>query len=149
MNASADLPDVNVWLALTDDRHVHHHAAQRYWNEQRAGEIAFCRVTMLALLRLVTHPQVMSGMPFTHDEAWNIYRTYRNLRIIRFLPESDALETTFAALSTETNLPHRLWTDAYLAAFAISTGKRLVSFDADFLRFPKLDLLLLEGCETG
>jgi len=100
---------------------------------------------MLALLRLVTNPQVMSGIPFTHDEAWNIYRTYRNLPIIRFLPESDTLETIFAALSMDSILPHRLWTDAYLAAFAISTGRRLVSFDADFLRFSELDLLLLKA----
>jgi hypothetical protein len=61
---------------------------------------------MLALLRLVTNPQVMSGIPFTHDEAWNIYRTYRNLPIIRFLPESDTLETIFAALSMDSILPH-------------------------------------------
>lgn len=145
MNAPVDLPDVNVWLALTDDRHVHHQAAQQYWNEQRAGEIAFCRVTMLALLRLATNAQVMSGSPFTHDEAWNIYRTYRNLPIIRFLPEANTLETTFAALTTDPNLPHRLWTDAYLAAFAISTANRLISFDTDFQRFPGLDLLLLKA----
>lgn len=140
-----DLPDVNVWLALTDDRHVHHHAARQYWNEQRAGEIAFCRVTMLALLRLVTHSQVMSGSPFTNSEAWNIYRSYRSLPIIRFFPEAETQETIFAALSSDPLLPHRLWADAYLAAFAISSGNRLVSFDQDFQRFPKLDLLLLAG----
>lgn len=145
MNPPADLPDVNVWLALTDDRHIHHEVARDYWNKQRSDEIAFCRVTMLALLRLVTHPQVMSGLPFTHKEAWNIYRTYRNLPIIRLLPEADTLETAFAALTGDPELPHRLWTDAYLAAFAISSGSRLVSFDPDFLRFPGLDLLLLEG----
>jgi toxin-antitoxin system PIN domain toxin len=147
MSASIDLPDVNAWLALTDDRHVHHLAAQKYWNEQRAGEIAFCRVTMLALLRLLTNTQVMSGLPYTHEEAWNIYRTYRNLPIIHFLPEANTLETTFAALTTDYTLPHRLWTDAYLAAFAISTRSRLVSFDTDFKRFPNLDLLLLNPFE--
>jgi toxin-antitoxin system PIN domain toxin len=145
MKAPVDLPDVNVWLALTDDRHVHHPVAQLYWNERRAAKVGFCRVTMLALLRLVTNPQVMSDLPFTHAEAWNIYRTYRNLPIIRFLPEPDTLEPTFAALSSDAAVPHRLWTDAYLAAFAISTGIRLVSFDADFQRFPNLDLLLLKG----
>ncbi len=144
MSAPVDIPDVNVWLALTDDRHVHHQAARQYWNEQRANEIAFCRVTMLAILRLVTNAQVMSGHPFTNDEAWDIYRTYRNLTIIRFLPEANALETTFATLTTDSALPHRLWTDAYLAAFAISTANRLVSFDTDFQRFPGLDLLLLK-----
>jgi len=144
VNTPVDLPDVNVWLALTDDSHVHHQAARQYWNEQRSGEIAFCRVTMLALLRLVTNAHVMSGSPFTHAEAWNAYRTYRNLPIIRFLSEATTLETTFASFTTDPSLPHRLWTDAYLAAFAISTGNRLISFDTDFQRFPNLDLLLLK-----
>jgi hypothetical protein len=147
-SAMLDLPDVNVWLALTDDRHVQHQAARHYWNEQRAGGIAFCRVTMLALLRLVTHPQVMSGNPFTHAEAWNIYHTYRNLPIIRFQPEADTLETTFAALTSDQALPHRLWTDAYLAAFAISSGARLVTFDLDFERFSNLEMLLLKAAIT-
>jgi hypothetical protein len=145
MSARVDLLDVNVWLALTDERHVHHQAARVYWNEQRADHIAFCRVTMLALLRLVTHPKVMSGVPFTHDEAWNIYRTYRNLPIVRFLPEANTLETTLASLTTDPDLPHRFWTDAYLAAFAITSGSRLVSFDADFERFPGLNVLRLKA----
>lgn len=144
MSARIDLPDVNVWLALTDERHVHHQAARLYWNEERADHIAFCRVTMLALLRLVTHPKVMSGAPFTHDEAWNIYQTYRNLPIIRFLPEANTLETTLESLTINPDLPHRLWTDAYLAAFAISNGNRLISFDADFKRFSNLDMLILK-----
>jgi hypothetical protein len=55
------------------------------------------------------------------------------------------LETTLASLTTDPDLPHRLWTDAYLAAFAISTGNRLISFDTDFMRFPNLDLLILKA----
>lgn len=144
MRARLDLPDVNVWLALTDERHVHHQAARHYWNEQRADHIAFCRVTMLALLRLVTHPRVMSGTPFTTEEAWNIYRTYRNLPIIRFVNEADDLEAIFSSLTADPKFPHHLWTDAYLAAFAISSGSRLVTFDADFERFQELDVLRLK-----
>jgi uncharacterized protein len=145
MSGVVDLPDVNVWLALTDKRHVHHPAARAYWSEQRAPEMAFCRVTMLALLRLLAHPQVMSGLPFTHAEAWAIYRTYRNLPIVRFLAEGQDLESFFAAFSADPTLPHRHWTDAYLAAFAVSREVRLVTFDEDFLRFPNLDLVILKG----
>ena len=39
---------------------------------------------------------------------------------------------------------HRLWTDAYLAAFSFASGCRLVSFDADFRRFPGLNFLRLQ-----
>lgn len=86
----------------------------------------------------------MSGHPFINSEAWDIYRTCRNLPIIRFLPEANSLDTTFATLTTDPALPHRLWTDAYLAALAISTDNRLVSFDTNFQRFPGLNLLLLK-----
>jgi predicted nucleic acid-binding protein len=37
----------------------------------------------------------------------------------------------------------RLWTDAYLAAFARAGRMRLVSFDRHFSRFDDLDLHLL------
>ena len=44
----------------------------------------------------------------------------------------------------QATLPHHLWTDAYLASFAIACGCRLVSFDADFVRFPGLNFLHLQ-----
>jgi predicted nucleic acid-binding protein len=40
-------------------------------------------------------------------------------------------------------LSPRLWTDAYLAAFALAGGHRLVTFDQGFLRFPGLEVLRL------
>ena len=35
----------------------------------------------------------------------------------------------------EPDMPPRLWTDTYLAAFALAGGLRLVTFDKDFARF--------------
>jgi predicted nucleic acid-binding protein len=35
------------------------------------------------------------------------------------------------------------WTDAYLAAFAMASGSRLVTFDAHFHRYPGLEFLHL------
>ena len=40
--------------------------------------------------------------------------------------------------------PARLWTDAYLAAFAAAGGLRLVTFDKDFARFGELARLQLQ-----
>jgi predicted nucleic acid-binding protein len=39
---------------------------------------------------------------------------------------------------------HRMWTDSYLAAFALASKSRLVSFDGDFNRFAGLDFLHLK-----
>ena len=47
-------------------------------------------------------------------------------------------------LLTDGLVTPRTWTDSYLAAFAMTEGARLISFDTDFQRYPDLDLLPLE-----
>jgi predicted nucleic acid-binding protein len=95
-------------------------------------------------MRLATHPGVMQGNRFTPREIWGIYRTYLAMPIVHFLPEPASLDSAFSTLTLTTDFPQRLWTDAYLAAFALASGCRIVSFDADFARFPKLDFLPLQ-----
>ena len=41
-------------------------------------------------------------------------------------------------------MPARLWTDAYIAAFAMKGAWRVVTFDQDFKRFDELQVLLLD-----
>ena len=137
-----NIPDINVWLALVDQNHTHHASAARYWQDISKTEVAFTRVSMLGLLRLSTMPGVLSR-PLSAVEAWAIYRQFLSDPNHRFLDEPATLEYHFAALTAQGALPHRLWTDAYLAAFAIASGCRLVSFDADFSRFPGLNFLRL------
>jgi hypothetical protein len=143
-----DLLDVNVWLSLLDENHDHHKVARRYWEKQSAPAMAFCRVTMLGLLRLMTHPKVMAGQPFTAGEAWQAYRRLRALPEIVFLGEAGAeadVEQRLTRFSDQPGFAQALWTDAYLAALASSCGFRLVSFDSDFARFEGLDFLHLEA----
>jgi toxin-antitoxin system PIN domain toxin len=137
-----DLPDVNLWLALVDHRHVHHPSATAYWSKQ-AAQIAFCRITMLGFLRLCTNPKAVVN-PKTNAEAWAIYQQFTALPNIQFLSEPPQIDTHFQAFTTQFPLPHRLWTDAYLAAFALASGSRLVSFDTDFARFSGLHFLHLK-----
>ena len=108
-----DLPDINVWLALVDENHIHHTTASQYWHDQLNHQAAFCRITMLGLLRLSTHPQILSRT-LTHEEAWGIYRQYLANPAVCFLAEPATTEAQFATLSLAINLPHRLWTDTYL-----------------------------------
>jgi len=52
------LPDVNVWLALTFDSHIHHPAAKN-WFDALSGEVwYFCRMTQQGFLRLATNRTV-------------------------------------------------------------------------------------------
>jgi len=66
------LPDVNVWIALTVAEHVHHAVAKQWFESSEEGQIAFCRVTQMGFLRLLTNPRVMAGQALTPDRAWNV-----------------------------------------------------------------------------
>jgi len=137
-----DLLDVNVWLALVDKRHVHHPVAARYWSDASVQNRAFCRITANGFLRLSSNAAVMQN-PLSLREAWITYLQFLSLPIIRWLPEPPKLDDCFCALTCAPDFAHRLWTDAYLAAFAISSQCRLVSLDGDFKRFVGLDFLHL------
>ena len=141
MGEPIDLPDVNIWLALCVPDHPHHPRAHRYWHDQSTSEVAFCRVTSLAVLRLLTQPVVMGGEPLTVRQSWQVYRAFRELPEVVFAPEPAACESLLEGWATKDDPPARLWTDAYLAAFAMAGTYRLVSFDRDFTRFPGLNLL--------
>ncbi len=136
-----DLPDINVWLALADENHAFHQAARRYWTEQMGDEAAFCRVSMLGFLRLSTQPRVLSRV-LSHDEAWHAYRRYLALPEVHFLTEPGNTEQHFFEFTA--SVPHRLWTDAYFAAFALAGGCRMVSFDSDFKNFSGLNFFHLK-----
>ena len=138
-----DLLDVNVWLALADENHAHHPRARRYWENESATQLAFCRVTMLGFLRLVTHRKIMHGHPFSPSEAWRAYRDFRALPEVILLVDPPDLETTFTAWTDQPDFSQTRWTDGYLAALAHAAGCRLVSFDADYHHFGELHFLHL------
>jgi len=140
-----DLPDVNVWVALSDPRHQFHHAARLYWDNLLEDKCAFCRVTLLGWFRISTNPKAMGGQPFTNVQLWNIYKRLLAFPEVCFLAEPPDIDTVFAEFSSEPGMPHHLWTDAYLAAFARTANCRLVSFDSDFNRFGGVRFLQLES----
>ena len=57
---------------------------------------------------------------------------------VRLVKESDEHWRILQTLLKQTGTAGNLTTDAHLATLAISHGAELVSFDADFARFPKL-----------
>ena len=137
-----DLPDVNVWLAMAVTQHPYHEAAASYWKQLAGKRVWFCRVTMLGLVRLLAQPKVMGDQALTLAEALAAYHRFASLLEIGFHAEpancAAELERRLSA-----DLPARLLTDAYLAAFAESAGLHTVTFDKDFERFPGLGCLRL------
>jgi toxin-antitoxin system PIN domain toxin len=137
-------PDVNVWLALTYDRHVHHVSAAQ-WLEGKDEPVFFCRFTQLGLLRLLTNEQVMGADVLTQRKAWHAYHRWLEDARVGFHDEPDSarLETSFEELSTRSRPSTKLWADAYLAAFARTADLTLVTFDQALRAMPSVPVEVL------
>jgi toxin-antitoxin system PIN domain toxin len=124
------LPDVNVWIALAAEQHTLHRAARQWFGNLQDEKLAFCRLTQLGFLRLLTDRHVMQEEVMRPDEAWEAYSALRLDRRIGYLPEPNALPETWQAFTAGPLSSPNLWTDAYLCAFVHAAGLSLVTFDA-------------------
>ena len=145
MPSSGDLLDANVWLALAVEAHTHHRRARRYWEQEAAPIAAFCRVTQMAFLCLLTNPAVMGSQVLSPSAAWAKTSDFMRLPEVELFDEPLGVEDAWQRFATAGRLSPSLWTDAYLAAFAVRAGLRLVSFDKGFAKFEGLDPLTLES----
>ncbi|MGB7845626.1 MAG: TA system VapC family ribonuclease toxin [Candidatus Acidiferrum sp.] len=123
--------DVNVWLALSYERHVHHVIATRWFRTlENDAHLCFCRHTQLGLLRLLTTDAVMGpDHVLSQSQAWSAYDRCLSDGRTLFLDEPTTIERRFRFLSQETRSSPKDWADAYLAAFAEEAGLCLVTFD--------------------
>jgi toxin-antitoxin system PIN domain toxin len=138
-----DLLDASVWLPLSAPDHVDHCRARRYWDEEAASELVFCRVTALALLRQLTNPRILGDVALDGGTAWRALETWLALPQITFLGEPPGLNELLGEWARQLDLRAGQWADAYLAAFAAASGCRLVAFDGDFHRYPGVEFLHL------
>ncbi len=150
MSASPPRPilaDVNLWLATVLQPHPHHEAAIAWWRHQvlpRGDTVHFCRLTQLGLLRLLTNGAVMGSSVRDPLQAWSDYEALLDQAPVHFADEPQGLEQILRT-ATEASLGSPgLWTDAYLAAFAIAENMVLTTFDRGFRRFAGLRLQLLD-----
>ena len=141
------LADVNVWLSTLVADHPHHKQAVRWWNrtlEDGDSRVAFCRITQLGLLRLLTNLRVMGEQRRTHRQAWSMYEHLLAQPPVVFAPEPEGTEEQLAGLCGSGGASRKFWTDGYLAALAMAGGLGLATFDRDFKRYPDLNLELLD-----
>jgi uncharacterized protein len=124
---------VNVWIALTSERHIHHAIAARWFTSlDEDSRLCFCRITQISLLRLLTTQAVMGAEVMTQREAWLIYDRWLDDPRIAFLDEPSGLEQAFRSHSRGRIPAPKEWADSYLLAFAALSGLRLVTFDQAF-----------------
>ena len=137
------LPDVNVWLALATRRHVHWQAASDWLESVSDGQAAFCRITQMGLLRLLTNRNAMAGDVLSQAEAWRVYWKFNSDPRITFKSEPTSIETAWHELTRSQHSSPSSWTDAYLQAFSRLGGLQVVSFDTGFLRFDEPKAIVL------
>lgn len=140
------LADVNVWLATLVAAHPHHEAATRWWKSDvlPAGQrVAFCRMTQLGLLRLLSNERVMGPQRMDHGQAWAVVGDLTAQENVDMLDEPPGVDRQLAGLCARGGSSPGFWSDAYLTAFALTGRHRFATFDRGFLRFDGLDVLLL------
>jgi hypothetical protein len=119
---------MNVWLALASVEHIHSELARNWWQNED-GTIAFCRLTQLGFLRLMTTAAAMDGKPLTIAEAWRVYdRLYGDDRV-SFVAEPVEVEKRFREKAVGRTASPKVWADAWLLATAQEAGGILVTLD--------------------
>src|SRR5271156_3684374 len=137
------LPDVNVWIALSSDRHVHYPAAENWFQNIESAQIAFCRITELGFLRLLTNTRVMGDDTLDPSRAWAAYDDLRADPRVIFLDEQTGFSGVWRKAGQLVHGGPNAWTDAYLGAFAAHTQSRIVTFDRRFKTADEYDVLTL------
>ena len=136
--------DANVWLALVFSDHVHHPASLAWFETVGNHEALFCRVTQMTLLRHLTNQAIMGKPVLSQKLAWKCYDSLCRDDRAAFSDEPENIEDRWRQITTSRHQHHRLWTDAYLAAFAISAQLPLSTFDRGFQQFDGLTLELVD-----
>ncbi len=140
------LCDSNVFLALAVGQHAHHRQAAVWFGSLGPADTAvFCRATRISFLRLLTQKIATDYMPLSNADAWAVFDQLISDDALGIEAEPKGLDSVWRRLSDLPSASPKRWMDAYLAAFSIAGGMRLVTLDKDFSSFTAsgLDLLLL------
>jgi len=135
----ARLFDTSVWLAATFDQHPAHNAARQALRQATAAEAAvFCRATQQSFLRLLSTAALTKAYgvaALTNRDALLTLDNLQALPQVAWRDEPPAAFGLWRSLAALDSASPKVWMDAYLAAFAIAAGLRLVTMDKDFNNF--------------
>ena len=137
------LPDINVWLALAFEVHFHHGAAKAWFEGTEPDSCAFCRLTQQGFLRLSTNPAVFKDEAVTMDVAWSCYDKLLEDERVNFMREPEGLERAWRVCTRNRGYSHRVWSDAYLVAFARTANLKIATFDQGFREYNTIRVTIL------
>jgi toxin-antitoxin system PIN domain toxin len=138
------LPDINVWIALTFDSHVHHPRAKTWFDGLPNDDVCyFCRLTQMGFLRLATNPRVLGKHALTLPDAWQKYDLLMSDPRVAFAVEPADLENHWRAFAQHRSFSPQVWNDAYLAGFAVAGNLEVITFDKAFTQYAGLRCTVL------
>ncbi len=137
------LLDINVWLAMAFEAHVHHKPARNWFEKTEENSCNFCRPTQAGFLRLATNPALFGDETLTLNSAWACYDALIDDFRVGFSREPFGLEHLWRRYTTGAVYSPKVWNDAYLAAYALGADLTLISFDKGFSQFEDLQCAIL------
>ena len=145
--------DTNVWLAAVFTTHPFHQTAQKKLQQATPAEPAvFCRSTQQSFLRLASTPTLLKAYGatgLTNCDALVALGALLALPQVCEREEPPGTPALWHSLASHNTASPKVWMDAYLAAFAIGGGLRMVTLDQDFRNFAAHGLNLLLINEAG
>lgn len=131
------LVDANVLLYAVNRASHHHRVARRWLDTALSGgaTVGFAWVVVLAFVRLSTHPAVFPT-PLSGADALGLVRDWLAQPSAIVVEPAGRHTEVLGQLLAATGTAGNLVNDAHLAALALEHGGEIVSFDADFSRFP-------------
>jgi uncharacterized protein len=145
----ASLFDTSVWLAAIFKQHQFHSIARPALQQATAKQPAvFCRATEQSVLRLMSTAGIAKSYgepPLTNRAALQTLDALQALPQVSWQAEPPGIFEKWRTLASIDSASPKVWMDAYLAAFAIQSGLRIVTIDKDFKSFEAqgLDLHLI------
>lgn len=153
MSDSPALFDANVWIALAFDAHPNHAAAVEAFRLQTPERPAcFCRATEQSFLRLASTPAILrlcNASGLTNLDALAMFEGFMSSAVVEYRNESEGTVALWHRFAARPTASPQIWMDAYLAAFAITGGLKLVTFDSGFSQYEGLDPTILVGARAG
>lgn len=132
-----NLVDANVLLYAVNTDAAHHERSRRWLDGALSGDdtVAFAWIALLAFVRLTTKAELFPS-PLTVAQAMDRVEAWLGAPpavVVEATPDHPRLvRSLLLPLGTGGNLVN----DAHLGALAIEHRCGIVSFDADFARFP-------------
>ncbi|WP_156759173.1 type II toxin-antitoxin system VapC family toxin [Microbacterium karelineae] len=133
------LVDANVLLNAINSSAPQHDEARTWLDRALSGSdvVAFAWQPLLAFIRIASHPTLMPA-PLTGAEATDIVAQWTSHPGTQILHPTarhgDILRRLLDASSPAGNLVN----DAHIASLAIEHRATVVTYDADFQRFPEV-----------